>query len=234
MDLFETIRKMPGVIKVSNFYEKTSARTLDFFFFICPRMKSSGLRVNELKTGLVAEYVKGKNKSTVERLAKVSAFIKEFQKLNIPYTLTAVLASADALILFPIPVPKPPLEHYLATNDNNIANVRTISNYEIVLKFFPLFGELYYKKPWTQLPQKILRAEKERLESFFTSRRIPENLIQDFIRRIFAGFALDGILAQRGHFGINNPVLLGVESPGVAMLQNAALSRDQWLPVIQL
>ena len=55
----------------------------------------------------------------------------------------------------------------------------------------------------------------------------------ELIERIFTGFALDGKLISAGYFG-NNPIILGIESPGVIILQNSALTRKQWLPVIQL
>lgn len=75
--------------------------------------------------------------------------------------------------------------------------------------------------------------EEERLLELLPT-TVPKNLAADFVRRVFAGFALDGILIRKGEFGTKNPVILGVESPGVGVLQNAALPKGQWLPVIQL
>jgi len=42
----------------------------------------------------------------------------------------------------------------------------------------------------------------------------------------------DGVLLRA--FFLQNPVLLGVETPEVTILQNSMLPREEWLPVVQL
>ncbi|MEA3463492.1 MAG: hypothetical protein U9R14_00170 [Patescibacteria group bacterium] len=212
--------------RVSNLYPEIGKKPLDFLFFICPKLKSNGFRLNRNKTGLAVEYVKGENKSTVERLEKVKMFISEVRGAGIEFTISAIFASADAIMLFPLPVMVPPLP-------NLNSNIRVISNYEIVQNNFFEFIRLYNNRPWEKVPEKFVKMEYERLKSFIHGQKIPQNIIHDFIERAFTGFALDGKLIRAGHF-VDNPVILGIESPGVVVLQNAALSRKQWLPVIQL
>jgi len=82
------------------------------------------------------------------------------------------------------------------------------------------------------MPQRFVEQGEKRLNDLLPD-GCPSNVSKDFVRRAMAGFALDGILIKSGCFG-GNPVLLGVESPEVAVLQNAALSRENRIPVIQL
>jgi len=223
MDLFAVIRDFQSVEKVSNLYPQDGEEELSLLFFICPTMKSSGFKLNRNKTGLTTEYTKGENKSTPERVARVDAFADEAKKAGIDFAISAIFSSADALILFPIPLPEPPIPKL---------SYNVISNYQLVKNNFDNFVELYHSQPWEKVPEKIRRLEGERLKIFFST-STPSNIIQDFIERVFAGFALDGILMRKGLFG-KNPVILGVESPGVAILENAALPQEEWLPIIQL
>lgn len=223
MDTFEVVRGLGSVERVSNLYPQTGMPLLNFVFFLCPRMKASGFKLNRNKTGLVIEYVKGNSKSTEERMEKVRVFTKEAREAGIDFTITAIFASGDALILFPFPVLPPPLPR---------VDCAVVSNYELVRNNFTRFVELYYNKSWEKAPARVWRRESERLRSFLPM-NFPENIVQDFIERIFAGFALDGLLIRSGYFGAN-PVILGVETSGVSVLQNAALPREKWLPVIQL
>lgn len=226
MDLFQVIREFNSVKQVSNLYPEVENKPLNFLFFICPATKPSGYKINRNKTGLTVEYVNGYNKSTDERLTRVNMFIEEAKKAKISFNVSAIFASADAIMLFPIPVTPP----FLPDLDFGI---KIVSNYEIVWSNFARYAKLFYSKPWENVPDKFVRMEYDRIKTFFSERKIPQYIVQDFIERVFAGFALDGVLIRGGYFG-DNPVILGIESPGVVVLQNAALPRKQWLPIIQL
>ncbi len=227
MDIFAQLRRFESVEKVSNLYSEASKNVpLDFFFFLCPKMKGSGLKLNRNKTGLTAEYVEGLNTSTPQRISRVKRFLEEFKTLKIPFTCKGVLSLADAIILFPVPA-RPPVAPL------DILGIPIISNYELVKMSFVRFAGLLNEKPWERSPGKVRESEFARLSEMLKYANPPQNLIQDFVERIWAGFALDGILAKEGKFG-DNPILLGVESPYVVMLQNAALPREKWLPTIQL
>ena len=227
MDIFTQLRKFESVEKVSNLYPEILEKgPLDFFFFLCPKMKGSGFRLNRNQTGLTTEYSEGLNTSTPERIARVKKFLEELKNLEIQFTCRGIFSAADAIIMFPVPIkpPQTPLE---------IEGIPIISNYELVKSNFPRFAELMRKKPWENVPGRVRELEFARLAEFLKYTNPPRNLIKDFVERIWSGFALDGILAREGKFG-DNPILLGVESLGVAILQNAALPKEKWLPVIQL
>lgn len=227
-DLFVQLKKLENVEKVSNFYPGILEKgSLDFFFFLCPKMKGGRFRLNKNQTGFTTEYVEGLNNSTPQRIVCVKRFLEEFKNLKIPFTCRGILATADAIILFPFPV-KPPIVF------PEIEGVQIISNYELVKINFVKFLELINEKSWEKAPKRVRDLEFDRLFSDFPKYiKSPKNLIQDFVERTWAAYSLDGLLARAGKFG-DNPILLGVESPGVAILQNAALPKEKWLPVVQL
>lgn len=222
MDHFAVFRRFRSVERVSNLYPSSTVdEPLNFLFFICPKTK--GFRLNPNATGLTTRYVVGNPPSTKDRLRRVGAFLEEVTQVGLGVSVKAIFAAADSLILFPIAVPPPPCPQL---------DVEVLSNYEVVREYLPAFWDLYRHQPWQKVPERLQEMERERLRTFFW-KSFPENIFRDFVRRVFAGFALDGLVIRAGHFG-QNPVLLGVESPGVPVLQNAALPREKWLPVIQL
>lgn len=224
MDLFAVLREFETVERVSHLFPETWSEPLDFFFFLCPKIKPAGFRPNRNKTAFRVDFVPGVANSTLTRVERVLRFLEEFEQLDVEYQLRAVLATADVIILPLVPMEAPPLI--------GLDGIEVVSNFPFVQSRLGMYFELYRDQPWMSLPERIRREERKRLEKLLPS-RTPAGLVDEFVERAWAGFALDGRLARQGCFG-KNPVLLGVESPGVAILQNAALQRDQWLPVIQL
>lgn len=228
LDLFQALIGMEAVEGVSNLYGEGKKGLLNFFFFICPARKRRILRKNRNETGFFPDYKYEEvlTQATMERIEVVNQFLREFSsEIEIEYQCLCVFSSADALTLFPIPAepPVPPRE---------IGEIPVLSNYEIVLENLTRFGRIFQERPWEGVPLKWRELEYNRLAELLP-REAPERLIRDFVERVWAGFALDGVLAREGVFG-PNPVLLGVESRGVVVLQNAALPRQLWLPNIQL
>ena len=225
MDIFPLLKGMPSVMKVSNLYDCVANETITFLFFICPKMKGNGFRLNGNKTGLEVEYV-GKKfpNSAIQAIGRAMIFLTEFQRLNLPFTARAIYASADALMLPSVPTSPPEVPTH--------PDIEVVPNDLVVASNICTFGQLYRAKPWSSAPQRVCSFERDRLSSILSS-HIPANVAADFVERTWSGFALDGLLIRQGLFGFN-PVLLGVESPGISILQNAALPRDQWLPVLQL
>jgi len=233
MDLFQTIRELPGVEKLSNFFPADSfSLKLKLVFFLCPKMKSSGFQLNTYKTGLKAAYDTGLSNSTIERLKKVESFVQAARSRGIKLDITAIWANADPLILFPSgrTCICPSMEESLGPWVDLVVN-----NYDMVRKEMDAFWTFYEDEPWKSVPGRFVEMEEQRLRTMLVSAKAPPNIKDDFVRRAFAGFALDGYLlsnAYRQYFG--SSVILGVESPGVAVLQNAALSKTARIPVIQL
>lgn len=226
VDVFEGLRRMGNVEKVSNFWPEVMDRPLNFRFFLCPKISGRGYRLNENLTGFTVKYVKGIRNSSFQRINRVKSFLKEFEAFGLPYDVKGIMASGEALILFPIPVspPEVPLK---------IMGIPIISNYELAKIDFIKFGQLYKAKPWMNIPQKFREAEFSHFAGFLQHEDPSSSLVQDFVERVFAEYALDGLWAREGKFG-ENPVFIGVESSEVPVLQNAALSREKWIPVIQL
>ena len=224
-DFFGALKQFETAKKVSNFYQEVAEREpVNFLFFTCPARKP--FKINRYKTGFTTTYLEGITPASLQGIERVKCFLREFQEKvkEINFSCTCIFANADGLILFPIPLKPPQIPE--------IQGYQVLGNYELVLNNLHTWVDLFKERPWEKIPQRILEMEKIRFSSLFLFHP-PANLLEEFIRRSWAGFALDGILARDDHFG-RNPVLLGVEGEGVAMLQNAALSRDQWLPVILL
>lgn len=236
VDLFGSLKAMESVARVSNL-DPTNTTLSNAIFFICPRMTGKGLRVNRPGTGLQAQYASGLSASAVDHIRRVERFRCEAKEANIEVNVTAIFAAADAWLLFPIPANVPAMPDEM--------ELKAVSNFGAVKANFELFGDLYREAPWLSTPERVRRAEVARLSAMlpspwqpevsdeFVRGRQPNNPAEDFIARVFAGFALDGVLISQGLFG-DNPIILGVESPGVATLQNAALAREDWLPIVQL
>lgn len=222
MDAFQTIRTLTSVKKVSNL-PANHPQPLTCLFFLCPALNSKGIRLNSHGTGMTAKYADKLSGSTQERLQLVKSFQKEICRTDICCKLVAIYATADPLILFSPPTgpPKKPELPFPA-----------VTNYQVVYERLVDWHQFYCDKPWQQLPQKFVEQGEKRLSGLLPE-NCPLNVGEDFVRRVMAGFALDGLLIKLGCFG-DNPVLLGVESPEVAVLQNATLSREERIPVIQL
>ena len=226
-DLFATIRALSSIKKVSNFYVPEDT-VLDLVFFVCPRLTGNGLKVNKLKTGFAASYRDGISEYSRERFERVDRFCHELQSFDVNYRLTAIFAAADSMMLFPIPAEPP----NLPSAEFVPQGFKLLSNLEIYASQFQTFAKLYRDSVWQKAPPWAIKMERDRLAEILP-RNIPDNISEDFINRCFAGFALDGLILRQGYFG-QNPVILGVETPGVSVLQNIALERSQWLPVIDL
>ena len=224
MDIFAEIREMQGVKKVSYLYEHVGQGVITFIFFLCPKMKGNGLKLNRNRTGLTVKYGEGWTGATEERFVLVQDFLRQFKALNLDFQVRAIMAAGDAHILFPEPVDPPKFSE-------NSFGFEVVSNLPAVLQNMDFFWQMYRERPWLNGKKWAAIFESKRLFEMLSG--FPEGLVNDFIERVFAGFALDGVLIRRGEFG-NNPVLLGVESAGVAALQNVALKRENWLPIIQL
>lgn len=223
-DLFGTLRELPSVARISNL-APDHPLPLEAVFFICPPMTGQGFRVNEVRTGLRAAYAEGTSASTIARVARVQAFAAEARTAGLHVSITAILAAADSMLLFPVPIEAPPVP-------DEIDGITVVSNLGPVQANLGRFGTFYRERPWSRVPQRWVTGEEQRLRAMLPA-GVPDHLADDLIRRIFAGFALDGLLLREERFG-PNPVILGVESPGVPVLQNAALQKGSWLPVVQL
>ena len=218
MDLCKTLKETPCVKKLFNQINLKNG-PLDFLFFICPRMKDPGIVLEHGK--LTARYVPGLSGFTENRISRVNKFASAFGKKGVEFRLKAVFASADSFLLFSPPV-SPPKEN------PNISGILVIPNLEIYKEREVDLSRINEGRPWLKVGTR--NTEEQRLK-----RLLPIDadrvLKQEFVERVFAGFALDGLVASDGVFG-ENPVILGVESPGVPMLQNAALAKP--IPVIEL
>lgn len=224
MDAFELFRGFESVKRVSNLFDKDLALRLNFVFYICPRVSGKGFRLNSAKTGLTVTYALGLSDSTMQRVRRVRAFLEEATKREVRYTITAIFAIADAWILFPLPV-DPPVKPDLGVDIQVTSNLPDLNDWG-------LFADLYNERPWLTVPQKIRDQEEERIKSMLPN-DIPGYIVDDFVRRVMAGFAMDGGMLRAGYFD-TRPIILGVESPGVPVLQNACLVKDSWVPVIEL
>ena len=111
--------------------------------------------------------------------------------------------------------------------------IKVVSNLEAVKNRMSDFNDIYNSQPWKKESiQRFVSLEEKRMAQFL-DKKMQNNIKKDFIRRVFAGFALDGIFMRERVFG-SNPVILGVESPGVPILQNSTLGRGDWVPVVSL
>lgn len=223
MDLYKEIKKINCVKKVKNFWSICEGK-IDFVFFLCPCSNGSGLKLNRLKTGIETKYVDRLSKSGIERIERVSKFIKEFEKLGIPFLVKGIFASADSFTLFSSFVREPNLPI--------VEGMELITNYDVVIKSLDRFIQHKEKKTWKFAPEKFIKQETERINSILSS-KIPDNIKEDFTERVLSGFVLDGELIKEKEFG-ENPVLLGVESSGVAIIQNSALLKKDWIPVVEI
>lgn len=224
-DIFEILRNFKSVKQVSNLYKTSVQEKINFLFFICPCMNNKGIKIAPNRLGFTTTYLNKLNTSTIIRISLVNMFISEMELTGISFDVTAIFSNADSLILFPLPVSVP---REIPELDQKI---KVVPNLDFVRKNMDEFANLYYSKPWKKIPEFILKNESDRLKEF-----LPKSdalLKNDFVNRTFAGFSLDGILIRQGYFG-KNPIILGVEAPGVAKIQNSALEKKNWIPIVSL
>lgn len=225
--LLRLLKRMLSVHRVDG-WSCSSDDVVHFVFYFCPRMKSSGFWIKQDGTGLETKYVPGISGFSAQRIARVVAFRKEMERSNADLpSITAIFASADSAMLFPQEVASPEKPAREEVGFPVIENLKAFREHR------PVWETLRRTKPWLKnTPPHVQDAENRRLRGLLGP--IPFPVADDFITRVFAGFAFDGVLLRREILGLNNPVILGVESPGVPVLQNAALDPDERIPVIQL
>ncbi len=227
MNPLTKIEKLRSVRRVVHPKEIFGITKIDFLFFVCPKMKSPGIVVENGK--LTARYVNGLSSFTNARIQKVNAFLDELRAIEIDgyaFSIKAIFASADSFILFETPVEPPSMTPA-------IPGIEVVSNLEIYKRNRPTNLEtLLEERPWEKIPSRHL--EEQRLKKLLPADATRE-MRQRFVERTFAGFALDGVVIRHDAFSstARNPVILGVESPGVADLQNAQLGEHP-IPVVQL
>ncbi len=224
---WKKLQRLTSVRRVVGLIPSGSA-TIDFVFFICPRMKAGGYWLNKDRTGLETKYVPGLNISTRERVKRVETFVAEARKFGLAgFSVSAIISDADALVLFSVPVsPAPP-------PSEREVGFPVYANYEAVRRNLPIWEAFCRSETWLQgVTREAVVRERKRLKELVI--QFPAPVVEDFVKRVFAGFALDGLLLRRGELGPKNPVILGVESPGVALLQNAALPQGEQVPVVEL
>ncbi|MDO8482806.1 MAG: hypothetical protein Q7S86_03240 [bacterium] len=224
MDLTQTISGFSSVDTVDDikYPEKT---VLNFLFFLCPRLTGDGIIINRRDTGFTATYRSGLSKSALERIGLVRKFAKESMQAGIKFTTTAIFAAADAITLF-VPPPQTP-------QTPCVPDIKIRSNLMPVRKAMGRWRELYTKRPWEQardVDYHMYPYEKARLMQLLPQAHWAR--LDDFVNRTLANFALDGVLMGEGVWG-ENPIILGVESPGVAVLQNTVVKEKKRIPVIQ-
>lgn len=226
MDLTQKISSLVSVATVDclKYSEET---VLNFLFFLCPRLSGEGITVNRHNTGFTATYGSGLNKSALERIGLVRKFSKEATQVGIRFTTTAIFAAADAITLFTPPPKTPPTPC--------APDIKICSNLVSVRKAMDRWRELYKERPWEEAHDADYHwypYESERLMQLLPQSYGCWQACDDFVNRALANFALDGILMREGVWG-ENPVILGVESPGVAILQNVAIKNAGPVPIIQ-
>jgi len=227
MDMFWFVSKLPGVANVKNFYPK-HWQDMDLVFWICPNISSKGWRYDPKTSGLTASFVPGlsvrSNLRLIEALNIATRLSEIPQAVN---RITALYATADSLLLMPIPGNVPstiPTE--LSVNGLSVVPTHSVVTHEYLQRW----GEFYHSMPWSSVPRKFVELETERLKGIPWG-VVPKSVMQDWITRVFAGYAKDGVWLREF---FKNPVIIGVESPGVVVMQNSALKKEDWVPVIQL
>lgn len=215
------LKRVKAVAKVTGKPVRLDDATL--VFFLCPCLSSKGITVRKDGLGYSAKYVNRLSITARERINKTLAFRAAAADVGWQCEPVAVWGSADAFILYD--------QTDFPLLPENIP-VKVVSNYEPVQARISDFWSYYESQPWLQgCLQRAVKQEQQRLLSLLPNSC--RSLRLDFVRRVFAGFALDGMLLQLGTFG-RNPIILGVESPGVTELQNAVLPPFNRVPVIQL
>lgn len=219
MKILRDLKKCPSVGRIFNLENVDPNAKINLLFFICPKMRNPGIVMEH--GVLTAQYVPGLPGFAEDRILRVKEFLDGLRKVGVDFDIKAIFAAADSFILFPSPI-KPP------EPVPTITEIEVVSNLEVCGGRLEQFVAFCEKHPWDKVPARLLEEQRlKKLLPFETPREVKEA----FVSRTFAGFALDGLVVSDGVFG-KNPVILGVESPGVPMLQNTALTKP--IPVIEL
>jgi len=217
MNVPSLLRRMRSVRRVTGSVKENST----FVYFLCPCLSNKGIMVDKDRGCLTVHFVPRLSGFTKARIEKVQAFLFEANKLGWSCATTAIWGSADSIILYPeSPTPPPSLPPGLVARPNH----------EPVSLDMESFWLAYESQPWQAAPAWVLKQEEKRLLGLLPKEAPPE-LRREFVRRVFAGFILDGLLLSRGEFG-QDPVILGVESTGVPVIQN--IGGGNSIPIIQL
>lgn len=215
------IRALKRIKDVARVVGNPNLNEATLVYFLCPCLSSKGIVVNQDGTGFTAKYVERLSVSAKVRINKARGFMAQVSgQSSCVYRI--IWGSADGMILYS-------QSDFPAVPDGLR---QAIANHSAVASHMVEFWRFYEERPWTLAPAWAVVQEERRLLSILPADS-PKALQRDFIRRVFAGFALDGWLLREGLFG-PDPVILGVESSGVAILQNAALALADQIPVIQL
>lgn len=221
MNPLDIMKKFRSVKRIQHQKNLDPSTRINFLFFICPRMKAPGFVIE--KGVLSARYVPGLSGFAAARISKAQKFLDEARTIGIDHDIQAIYADADSFLLFRYPV-KSPAE--LPT----IQDIPVKSNLEFYRGKMSDISRLDRDTPWQNIPARHL--EEQRIKKFLPT-EAPRQLKEEFVKRVFIGFALDGLIIREGVFGAN-PVILGVESPGVSMLQNSALFGGGLIPIVEL
>jgi len=206
---------------------------LDLIFYLCPKREGDYL-VNSFRTGLTTQYGIGISPASQEGLAKARQALPRIKERVAVGSVTAVFAAADAIIIPTILLPEPQMGRDATLEITQVAD-RVVSNYDTVLLNLFRWGELYRSCPWKGGSPEWAVERQTIVHRRILPRKIPQNLVDDFVHRCFTGYSLDGESVREGEFGLlPNPVILGVEAPGLALLQSASLEEDNRVSIIQL
>ena len=106
--------------------------------------------------------------------------------------------------------------------------IKAVSNYDFVKENENLFWKIYKEEFWKdKVSRKVLDLEIERLRnilkwSFSSKLNLPEWKIEEekekFVKRILAGFVLDGLFLKEK---FPSKILVELESPGVIAVQKS-------------
>lgn len=211
------------------------ADPIDLIFWMCPK-RQTGYLVNDAMTGLTTTFTNHQlSDATTRQIESLVVILGEIRTKLVVRSITAIFASADALIIPAIPLREPiaPEVHNLLPRE-----VRIQSNYDSVLLNLMDWATFYRVRPWERyVSPSILSRQRQHHEKLLGDDIVTSlgYLVSDFVRRCFAGYALDGALIRKGEFGrLENPVILGIESSGLANLQNAGLSPEDQIPLINI
>ena len=219
------VRNLPGVVDTGNLRVDYLKQRIDLVFWLCPNMTSAGWRFNSETNTLRAEFQPGLRDSSVGLINRVLTLKEQLEQLGCKInSVTVMFATADAILLLETPVEFPD-----APSELSVVDVIS-TGYLVDRKYLQEWGKWRRTKPWKLVPGRFLNLEKERLKTIPWN-SVPAWLMDNWIERIFAGYAQDGVWVKRN---FTNPIIVGVESRGVAVLQNAALSKKDWIPVIQI
>ncbi len=236
MDLFEKLRALSSVEKVSNFYrDEEPEEGFTFVGFLCPHrtIPFQVKRTHRGKEGQIVDvrtkYSAGLSQGAISRIDRIYHFQKESENFIESSRIVLVWADSDSYVCFVIPfmkIPAPPkVEGFDIISNRNIwEREENLKEYWNICRKTEKF--------LSKVPTRFVEIERTILSQIFSS-NVPESLKQAIANKILASYILDGILLEKGAYG-PNPVILGVESASVAIIQNCTFSQNKRIPVIEL